>query len=494
MQILKMKKIIKQFPGVLALDKVDFDLNKGEVHALLGENGAGKSTLIKIISGVHKPDSGRMIYFDKELFFSSPTEAINAGIATIHQEVNLFEDLTVAESIFVGNVKSFIFSKKKMFSLTKKLLDALDFPLKAAAKIRELNTSEKQLVSIAKALSLKAKVIIMDEPTATITDHETKRLFEIIRNLKQRGISVIFISHRLEEIFEIADRVTVLRDGKLIGAGKISDFTRENLIKMMVGREIDEMYPKFNKVSDKVIFEVKKLSVENFVKDISFTLKKGEIFGLAGLVGAGKSEIALGLYGYLPSKWESLKLHGKEIKKINSPVNALKNGIALVPEDRKKMGLILELDVVKNISIQNAEQISSFGVLSWKKAKKIALEEIKKYAIKVSSQKQKVKTLSGGNQQKVILSKVLRKKPKVLFLVEPTRGIDVGAKVEVYNIINKLANNGVGIVFISSELPEIVSLCDRVMVMHRGRSMGILEKEDINQENILKLATGVDVK
>ncbi len=484
-----MKGIIKRFPGVLALNNVNFDLYTGEVHALLGENGAGKSTLIKIISGVYKADSGEIYINGRKSFFSNPTEAIQEGIATIHQELNLFEELTVAENIFVGNINKFNISRSKMIRIVDNFLDEFNFPIKASEKVKNLNTSEKQLVSIAKALSLNAKIIIMDEPTATITEHETKRLFEIIKELKFKNISVIFISHRLEEIFEIADRVTVLRDGNYIGTTHIEDVSKEKLIKMMVGRDINEMYPKFNKISEEEIFKIENLNVGNFVKNVSFNVKKGEIFGIAGLVGSGKLEIALGIYGYLPSKWEKLVLNGKELLPEK---NMFRHGIALVPEDRKKMGLVLEMDVMKNIILQNTDEVTKFGKISWKKSKIIANEEIRKYGIKVSSINQKVKTLSGGNQQKVVLSKVLRKKPKIVFLVEPTRGIDVGAKVEVYNIINKLANMGVGVVFISSELPEIVSLCDRVLVMHRGKSMGILDKDKISQENILKLATGVD--
>ncbi|MBO8161832.1 MAG: sugar ABC transporter ATP-binding protein [Thermosipho sp. (in: Bacteria)] len=489
-KILELKNITKTFPGVVALNKVKFDLYEGEVHALLGENGAGKSTLIKIISGVYRPDSGEIFINGRNSFFTSPTEAIKEGVATIHQELNLFEELTVAENIFVGNIEKFVFTKSRMIKITEKLLNELKFPIKADEKVKNLNTSEKQLVSIAKALSLNAKIIIMDEPTATITEHETKRLFEIIKDLKKRNISVIFISHRLEEVFEISDRVTVLRDGMFIGSGKTSEISKEELIKMMVGRKIEEMYPKFNVVSNKEIFRVENLEVGNFVQNVSFNVNKGEIFGIAGLVGSGKLEIALGIYGYLRSKWDKLIIDGQAYMPSK---NMLKYGVALVPEDRKKMGLVLDMDIMRNIILQNANEVTKFGKISWKKSKEITNEEVNKYSIKVSSIKQKAKTLSGGNQQKVVLSKVLRKKPKIIFLVEPTRGIDVGAKVEVYNIVNRLANEGVGVVFISSELPEIVSLCDRVLVMHRGRATGILSKEEINQENILKLATGVDI-
>ncbi|MGB9796091.1 sugar ABC transporter ATP-binding protein [Fervidobacterium gondwanense] len=489
-KILELEGITKSFPGVVALKNVRFDLYSGEVHALIGENGAGKSTLIKIISGVHQPDAGKITYNGEEVFFKNPTEAIAKGISTIHQELNLFEELTVAENVFVGNLETFNFSKRKAIAIVQKFLDELNFNLRANEKVRNLNTSEKQLVMIAKALFLNSKVLIMDEPTATITEYETERLFGIIKNLKKKGVSVIFISHRLEEIYEIADRVTVLRDGEYITTGNVDEISKDELIRLMVGRKIEEMYPKFNKPTDEVLFSVESLTIEGLVEDVSFSVNRGEIFGIAGLVGSGKSEIALGIFGYLPAKWKKMTLLGKDLKPQKS---MLEHGIALVPEDRKKMGLVLDLDVVKNITLQNTDEVSRLWHILWKKAKVLSVDEVKKYSIKVSSVRQKVKTLSGGNQQKVVLSKVLRKTPKLVILVEPTRGIDVGTKVEVYNIINELANSGVGVIFISSELPEIVNLCDRVLVMHRGKSMGILERKDVNEENVIKLATGVDI-
>ncbi|GAB6189362.1 sugar ABC transporter ATP-binding protein [Marinitoga arctica] len=491
--LLKLEKVTKKFPGVLALDNVNFELNSGEVHALLGENGAGKSTLIKIIGGVHKADKGKMYYNGKPVFFSNPFDAINNGIATIHQELNLFEDLTVAENIYIGNIKKTFINKKQMIKEAQKILSKNNFNIKADAIVKDLNTSEKQLVAISKALSLKSKIIIMDEPTASITEHETKKLFKIVKELKKQGIGIIFISHRLEEVFDTADKVTVLRDGKYIGSGNVNEFDQEILINMMVGRKIDDMFPKYNSPQGEIVFSIKNLRIEKMVENVSFDVKKGEIFGIAGLVGSGKSEIPLGIYGYMPAKWDKMVINDEEIKKIKSPEEALNYGIALVPEDRKSMGLILELDIMKNIIIQNTNLVEKSGVLFWSKAKKIAKEEIEKYSIKATSINQKTQNLSGGNQQKVVISKVLKRSPKIVFLAEPTRGIDVGAKVEVYNIINELANEGNGIVFISSELPEIVSLCDRVLVMHRGKSMGILEDEEITQENILKLATGVDI-
>ncbi|SHE68597.1 monosaccharide ABC transporter ATP-binding protein, CUT2 family [Marinitoga hydrogenitolerans DSM 16785] len=491
--LLKLQNITKRFPGVLALDKVNLELDFGEVHALLGENGAGKSTLIKIIGGVYKADEGKIYYNGKEINFSSPSEAINNGIATIHQELNLFEDLTVAENIYVGNIQKSLINKKQLIKKAQEILSKNNFNIKAESLVKELNTSEKQLVAIAKSLSLKSKIIIMDEPTASITEHETHNLFRIVKELKNQGIGIIFISHRLEEVFEIADKVTVLRDGKYIGSGLVKDFSQEDLINMMVGRNIKEMFPKYNETKDEVVFSIKNLNIGKLVKNVSFEVKKGEIFGIAGLVGSGKSEIPLGIYGYMPAKWDELIINNREIKKIKDPNKALDYGIALVPEDRKSMGLVLDLDIVRNIILQNIKLVEKYGILFWKNANKIAEEEIKKYSIKATSYKQKTGNLSGGNQQKVVISKVLKRDPKVVFLVEPTRGIDVGAKVEVYNIVNRLANNGNGVIFVSSELPEIVSLCDRVLVMHRGKNMGILEGDEITQENILKLATGVDI-
>ena len=491
MKVLEAKGIVKRFPGVLALDKVDFDLFEGEVHALVGENGAGKSTLIKILSGVYKADEGEIKYFGEKVDFSSPTEALMKGISTIHQELNLFEDLTVAENIFVGRLKGFRVSKRKLMRFARDILNELKFNINPGAVVRSLNTSEKQLVAIAKALSMDAKVIIMDEPTATITEHETRRLFEIIDHLRKQGISIIFISHRLEEVFEIGDRVTVLRDGKLIGTFKVEDVSSEELINMMVGRKISDMYPKYNSPEEKEIFSVRNLNVGRLVRNVSFSVRKGEIFGIAGLVGSGKSEIALGIYGYIPAKWDEMILDGERLDKLTSPIQALRNGIAMVPEDRKSMGLVLELDIASNVTLQNTKEVSRFGIISWRKAFKMAKEQIEKYSIKATSLKQKVKTLSGGNQQKVVIAKTLRRFPKIVFMVEPTRGIDVAAKVDVYRVVNDLANRGVGVVFISSELPEIVKLCDRVLVMHRGKAMGVLDKNEISQDNILKLATGV---
>lgn len=487
-----MNEITKQFPGVLALDKVSFELNRGQIHALVGENGAGKSTLMKILSGVHRQDGGKIILDGIEVNFTTPIQAINEGISVIYQELNLIEDLTVAENIYIGKEDTswWNLNKKKLIEKTNKLLESLNFPIKAKSLVRKLNVSEKQLVEIARAMATNARIIVMDEPTATITQHETELLFKLMRELKEKGIAIVFISHRLEEVFDIADSVTVLRDGKYISSGDLHEYSEEDLVSDMVGRRIDDMFPKENEPIDEIAFKVKGLKVENLVSNVNFEVKKGEIFGIAGLVGSGKSEIALGIYGGLKASATSAELFGKNFPIPCRPDTALSSGILLIPEDRKKQGLVIGLNVLQNIVLPNTQFVSKFFHINWKKGQKIAGDMINKLAIKTPSQKQRVSNLSGGNQQKVVIAKGLVRTPKLIMFVEPTRGIDVGAKVEVYRLINELANRGVGIIMISSELPEIVSLSDRVLVMHRGSQIDILEGSDINQKRIIAAAMG----
>ena len=492
--LLKMEGIVKNFPGVLALDHVDFDLKKGEIHALVGENGAGKSTLIKILSGVHKPDSGRIILEGREVRFRSPIDALGAGISVIYQELNLAENLPVYSNIFLGKEKSFFnIGSRELENKARKLLEDLGFDIDPKIRVEKLNVSEKQLVAIAKALAFKSKIIVMDEPTATLTEHEVERLFKIMKDLKKKGVSIIFISHRLDEVFEVADRVTVLRDGKKVGSGMVKDFTRDDLIRLMVGRTIEDMYPKYNSPTDEVVFEVEDFEVPGFVERLSFSVKKGEIFGVAGLVGCGKSALALGLFGAIRSNFKRMILFGREIRSLKSPLEAVSNGIVLIPEERKKQGLILDLSIIENVSVPNADSISRFLKIDWKKAKRLSEDVVRRFNVKTPSIKQIVKNLSGGNQQKIVLGKFMMREPDLIILAEPTRGIDVGAKVEVYNLINDLVNSGKGVIFISSELPEMVSLSDRVMVLHRGKMTAILEGSEITQENVLKAATGVKV-
>ncbi len=489
-----MEGITKRFPGVLALDSVTFTLDTGEVHALVGENGAGKSTLIKILSGVHRPDSGKIILDGEEVSFHSPVDARNKGISVIYQELTLSENLPVYANIFLGREPwKFSVKHKILEEKARRLLEDLGFDIDPRVEVWKLNVSEKQIIAIVKALAFNAKIIVMDEPTATLTEYEVERLFGIIKDLKKRNVSVIFISHRLDEIFEVADRVTILRDGRKVGEGRVEEFSRDDIVKLMVGREIKEMYPKYNSPEDEVVFEVMDFEVPGYVSKTSFNVRKGEIFGIAGLVGCGKSELALGLFGAIPARFERMRIRGREIREIRSPMDAMRNGIVLIPEERKKQGLILSMNVMENTVVPNTEKVSRFLNLDWLKARKLAEEAVEKLNIKTPSVKQLVKNLSGGNQQKVVLGKFLFKEPDLIVLAEPTRGIDVGAKVEVYKLMNDLANSGKAVIFISSELPEIVSLSDRVMVLHRGKVTALLEGEDITQENILRAATGVDV-
>ncbi len=489
---LLMEGITKTFPGVLALDSVTFEMEKGEVCALVGENGAGKSTLIKILSGVHRPDRGKIFLEGKERDFRSPIDAIRAGVAVIYQELSLAENLPVYANVFLGKEPwKFGINHSYLEERTKLILEELGFDIDPKIEVGKLNVSEKQLVAIAKALAYDAKIIVMDEPTATLTEYEVERLFEIIKRLKKRGVSVVFISHRLDEIFEVADKVVILRDGKKVGEGKLEDFSRDDIINLMVGRKIEDMYPKYNSPEDDVAFRVKNFEVPGYVSKLSFEVRKGEIFGVAGLVGCGKSELALGLFGAMKSRFDEMMIFGRKIGKLKSPIDALRNGLVLIPEERKKHGLVLGMSVVENIALPNVDKVSNPMYLSWRKTTNLAESAVRKFNIKTPSVRQLVKNLSGGNQQKVVIGKYIFREPDVIILAEPTRGIDVGAKVEVYRMMNDLANLGKAILFISSELPEIVSLSDRVMVLHRGKMTALLHGDQITQENILKAATGV---
>lgn len=490
--LLYTKKISKYFPGVTALENVDFSLKKNEIHALVGENGAGKSTLIKILSGVHIPDTGEILLENRKVHFSHPLQAINNGISVIYQELNLAEHMTVAENIFLGTEERnwWNIRKKVLIKRAKELLRSLNFEIDAGKKVYQLNTSQKQLVEIAKALTRKSKIIIMDEPTAVLTEHETRLLFNHINKLRKHGISVIFISHRLEEVFEIADRVTVLRDGKRISSGKISEYSYEKLIKDVVGRSIEDMFPKENIVQNKIVFSVKKLNIPGIVKDITFEVKEGEIFGIAGLVGSGKGEVGLGIYGGMKAYAEECFFNGEKYVLPANPTKALEKGILLIPEDRKSQGLVLELNVMKNVILPNTELVSRLGIIKWKESKRLTSNVVDKLNIRTPSIRQKVKNLSGGNQQKVVLGKGLLKNPRLVIFVEPTRGIDIGAKVEVYKLMNELLSNKVGIIMISSELPEVVRMSDRVLVLHRGEKRALLKRKDINQQKIVEAAMG----
>lgn len=489
--VLRMEGISKEFPGVKALDKVNLNVYEGKVMALLGENGAGKSTLMKILSGVYQKSEGELFLHQNLLEVSGPKDAMEKGIAIIHQELNLVEGLSIGENIYMGRApKSFgRIDWKTLYQSSEALLKRLNLELDPKTLVKNLSIGHKQMVEIAKALSFDAQIIIMDEPTDALTEKEAESLFKVIQDLRNQGKSIVYISHRLPEIFEICDDITVLRDGQFIGESSVQAIDEDKLIQMMVGRKLEDQYPYLEKNSVETIFEVKKL--ENaLVHDIAFSLRRGEILGVAGLMGAGRTELAKSIYGAIKHTENEIYLEGQKLI-INDEADALKQGIAYVSEDRKKDGLILGMSVKKNMSLSSLKHFSN-GVQINKRDEEEMVNHYKdSMRIKTPSIEQKVKNLSGGNQQKVSIGKALSCKPKVLILDEPTRGVDVGAKKEIYELMNAFKDKGMGILMISSEIPEILGVCDRVMVMHEGRIVGILDRHDATQEKIMRLALGV---
>lgn len=489
--LMKAESICKTFPGVKALNNVDFELRKGEVHALLGENGAGKSTLMKILSGVYQKDSGTIFLNGKEVNITSTRMAQDMGISIIHQELNLCPHLTVAQNIFIGREfsKRGIINEKKQKEEAKKILDKLHVDIDPNEKINKLPVSKQQMVEIAKALSTKAQVIIMDEPSSALTEKEIEDLFSIIKELKNQGTGIVYISHRLEELEEIVDRVTVLRDGEYIKTLNFKDTNLEALIGLMVGRKLDEKFPKLVMERGEKILEVKGFNKGKRVKNIFFDLYKGEILGFAGLMGAGRTELARAIFGADKIDSGEIYLNGKKLN-IKSPADAIANGLAYIPEDRKHEGLSLSMNVAFNITLSNIDSIASpAGIIERSKEKQISNKIVSDLKIKTPSLEQIVKNLSGGNQQKVVVGKWLTRNPKVFIFDEPTRGIDVGAKIEIYNILNQLKKSGIGVIMISSELPEILGICDRVLVMCEGEIKAELNCENTNQEEIMHYAT-----
>ncbi|MEW8972920.1 MAG: sugar ABC transporter ATP-binding protein [Tissierellaceae bacterium] len=485
-EILKMKNITKNFPGVKALDDVDFTVYENEVMALLGENGAGKSTLMKILSGVYTKDEGEIVLEGKAMDITSPRDAIEKGIAIIHQELNLVPYLTVYENIFLGReIKSSYggLDRKQMIDQSREILERLNVNISPTKKVNYLSIAQQQMVEIAKALSLNAKIIIMDEPTDTLTDNEVSSLFEIIRELKRQGKGLVYISHRISEIFEICDKVTILRDGQFVAEKDVLDVDEDEIIRLMVGRALDEQFPYMETNYDEEVLKIDNLS-NKYVKNISFTLKKGEVLGISGLVGAGRTELAKTIYGFYKKDIGRVILNGEELS-LNSPKEALNKGIAYVSEDRKSDGLILIMDVKSNTTISALEKFKTFLGIDKKKEYKVAEEYRDKINIKTPSLYQKVKNLSGGNQQKVAIAKALLTDPKVLILDEPTRGVDVGAKREIYDLLNEIKKEGRSIIMISSEMPEIIGMSDRILVMHEGELKGELSKEEATQEKIM---------
>lgn len=490
--ILTMKNIKKKFPGVYALSGVNFELEQGEVHALLGENGAGKSTLIKILAGIYAADEGEIYLKGKRTKINDVQQSYAHGISVIHQELCLAPNMTVADNIFLGKEilnKSGFVDFAEQNRAAQELLNSLGLAIDATETVSKLSVAQQQLVEIAKSLSIEAQIIVMDEPTASLTLREVEILFETINNLKRKNIAVIYISHRMEELFRIADRVTVLRDGKYVGTREITATTREELIAMMVGRELQDLYKRtFHPLGD-MILEVRNLNRRNVLANISFSLRQGEIVGISGLVGSGRTEMARAVFGIDRYDSGEIFLAGQKVS-VTSPVEAVQHGIVLVPEDRKGQGLILVNNVSYNITLTVLKQFIKGVRINRKLERELVDSYIEKLSIKTPSHEQLINNLSGGNQQKIVIAKWLATIPKVLILDEPTRGVDVGAKAELYAIINILAEQGVGIIMISSELPEIIGMSDRVLVMHNGGITGSLNRDELDQEKIMYYATG----
>lgn len=487
--LLKANQITKNFPGVLALDRVDFDLHEGEVHVLLGENGAGKSTLIKMFSGAYKPDSGKLFLNGKETEIHSPHHAINLGIATCYQEFNLIPHLSVAENIFLGRFpkKIGLVNKKKLFKRTQEIIDSIGINLDAKTIIANLGVAQQQMVEVARALSMNAKIYIMDEPTAVLSNKEIEELFRVIRALKKSGAGIIYISHRLEELPVIGDRVTVLRDGQKISTSNIKSVKVDQLIEMMVGRPLDETFPKVNAKLGKTLLKVNNMCRKNVFEDVSLEVNAGEIVGLAGLVGSKRTEVVRAIFGADQINSGEIVLDGTMIK-IKTPRKAVINGISLIPEDRKTQGLVLISNIKDNIALPSMKKFSKAGIINDTKIKKTTVNFINKLRIKTTSHLQKSKELSGGNQQKVVIAKWLASGSRVFLFDEPTRGIDVKAKAEVYALMKEIVEQGAGIIMVSSEMPEVINMCNRVYVMNHGRVCAELNKDELDQETILKYA------
>jgi ribose transport system ATP-binding protein len=485
--VLEMKGITKTFPGVVALDDVSLSVRKGEVHALVGENGAGKSTLMKILNGVYQANSGKIYLNQEKIKIFGVRDAQEKGISIIFQEFNLINTLSVAENIFLGRyTNSNIVDWRAMCREAQNLLEELGFPLSVDRIVSKLSTAEKQLVEIAKALSCNAKIIVMDEPTSSLTKNEVEMLFGIIEKLKKNGITIIYISHKLEEIHRICDTVTILRDGKVIDVKPIHAITRNEIIEKMVGRTIEMDYPKRNVTVEEVVLSVNNITRTNLLHGISFDLHKGEVLGIAGLVGAGRTELAEALFGAEKIDGGTISVKGKKVA-LYSTRDGKENSIGLLTEDRKETGVVLDFSVAKNISITNLKDVTNKLLLSNKKEKAVAQKYVEMLNIKTPSLDQSMVNLSGGNQQKVVLAKWLFSNVDILILDEPTRGIDVGAKYEIYCLINRLVEEGKSIIMISSELPEILGMSDRILVMHEGYIKGELEGKDMSAENVMQL-------
>lgn len=490
---LRMEHISKSFPGVKALDDVTFEVGRGEIHALVGENGAGKSTLMKILTGALRPDEGRILLRGEPVRIDNPSDAQALGISIIYQELSLIPYLTVGQNIFLGReprgfLPGFI-DWRELYGRAQALLDQFGLDIDARTEVRFLSIAEQQMAEVAKALSLNADLIAMDEPTSSLTERETEVLFDLMRSLRDEGVSIIFISHRLSEIFEVCDRITVLRDGKLIGTAPTAELTEDEVVSMMVGREIDEMFPRTATERGRVVLEVSGLSDGDELQSVSFKLHSGEILGVAGLVGAGRTALAETLFGIRHPVAGEVRIEGERVT-INSPQKAIELGMGFVPEDRKQQGLFLNMAVRENIVISDLGEVTSWGFLKFREVERLAQDYVNRLDVRTPSLRQRVRNLSGGNQQKVVIARWLTLQPRVLILDEPTRGIDVGTKAEIYHLLNQLARQGVAVLVISSELPEVLGISDRILVMHEGRITATLNRDEATQDAIMRAATG----
>lgn len=490
--LLRMKGICKSFPGVKALQDVSLEVKTGEVHALLGENGAGKSTLLKILSGAYERDSGVIEIDGRVIDEMSPKVAQELGISIIYQEFSNLRHLSIGENIFLGRLprkKSGLVDWGDCYEQSAQLLKRVGLPIDPRTPVSALKVAQQQMVEIAKAISREAKIIIMDEPSAPLTQIEIDSLFEVIRNLKAQGVGIVYVSHRLVEIKQICDRLTCLRDGCYVGQGDVRDLSVDDMIRMMVGRDLSNMYPRSGAEIGEVILEVHSLCTQGFLQDITFKSRKGEILGLAGLVGSGRTELARAVFGADPIESGEIVWEGEPLR-IYSPAQAIKRQIGLVPEDRKGQGLVLMMNVKDNITLANLNSFTKAGKLSLYQEEKTAEDYVDKLGISTPGIFAEASNLSGGNQQKVVLSKWLCANCKLLIVDEPTRGIDVGAKVEIYELLGSLVRGGMAVIMISSEMPELIGVCDRILVMHEGGIAGELTRDEFSEENIMRLAAG----
>ncbi len=489
--ILELNHITKYYPGVIALDDVTMSVAEGEIHALIGENGAGKSTLIKAIAGAISVDEGTIAIDGKEFKSLTPLSAIENGVAVIYQEFNLVPSLSVAENIFLGEKVGGKYTPdfSRMHQLSREIFEKFNMDIDTYQMVGVLTTGQMQMVEIAKAISRNAKILIMDEPSASISTNEVEYLFQIIRQLKKSGVTIIYISHRLDELFEISERVTVLRDGQYIATLNTKETNRQKLINLMVGRELKESHPKRNVTPGKVVLETKNLT-GNGVRNVNVKLRKGEILGIGGLVGAGRTELAKLIYGAAKKESGDVLVSG-EIAYMKTPGHAVEKGIGLIPEDRKREGAVLDYSIDWNISLMSIKRLSRFGIVDRKAVHELTSKYFKKLKIVSPDEKQLVKNLSGGNQQKVVLAKVLAAETAIIIFDEPTRGIDVGAKQEIYCLMNYLTEEGISIIMISSDMEELLGMSDRIMVMREGEVVGELEKKEFAQNRVLELASGL---